>query len=85
LNLTVLKSEFEVGETLTWPAGLAVPDRSKRLDMEKSRSPHSLRKRTVKRRYRLFMLTEASHPLYRVSGLEILGVLALVLTVVWFF
>ncbi|AFY28608.1 hypothetical protein Cyagr_1442 [Cyanobium gracile PCC 6307] len=53
--------------------------------MEKSRTPQSLRKRTIKRRYRLFTLTEASHPLYRVSGLEILGLLALVLTVAFLF
>lgn len=53
--------------------------------MEKSRSPQGLRKRTIRRRYRLFTLTAASHPLYRVSGLEILGLLALVLTVAYFF
>lgn len=53
--------------------------------MQNPRSPQSLKKRTSKRRYRLFMLTEASHPLYRVSGMEVLGLLALVLTVAYFF
>lgn len=53
--------------------------------MEKSRTHQALRKRTLKRRYRLFMLNEASHPLYRVSGLEVLGLLVLVLTVAYFF
>jgi hypothetical protein len=53
--------------------------------MENSRSRQSLRKRTGKRRYRLFTLTAATHPLYRVSGLEILGLLALVLTVAYLF
>lgn len=53
--------------------------------MENSRSPQSLRTRTSKRRYRLFRLTEATHPLYRVSGLEILGLLVLVLIVAYVF
>jgi hypothetical protein len=55
------------------------------LKMEKSRTAQSLRTRAGKRRYRLFRLTEASHPLYRVSGLEILGLLALVITVATLF
>ncbi len=52
--------------------------------MQKRQSTQKLRKRTSKRRYRLFTLAEDSHPLYRISGVELLGVLILVLIVAYF-
>ncbi|WP_254965948.1 MULTISPECIES: hypothetical protein [unclassified Cyanobium] len=51
--------------------------------MPKPQSAQKLRKRTIKRRYRLFTLAEASHPLYTISGTEILGVVLLILIVAY--
>jgi hypothetical protein len=53
--------------------------------MRKPRSPQSLSKRSIKRRFRLFTLAEASNPLFRVSGMEILALLILVLIVAYIF
>lgn len=52
--------------------------------MQKRQSTQKLRKRTIRRRCRLFTLVEASHPLYRITGVEVLGVLILVLIVLYF-
>jgi hypothetical protein len=51
--------------------------------MPKPFSVQKSRKRTVKRRYRLFTLAEESHPLSRVSGMEILAVVLFVLVVAY--
>ncbi len=52
--------------------------------MPKQRPTQTLRQRTLRRRYRLFTLAEGSHPLARISGTEILGVVILVLIVAYF-
>ena len=51
--------------------------------MPKPISAQKVRKRTIKRRYRLFTLAEESHPLTRVSGMEILVVVLFVLVVAY--
>jgi len=53
--------------------------------MRKTRPPQNLSKRTIKRRYRLFMLAETSNPFFRVSGWEILALVVLVLVLAYFF
>lgn len=51
--------------------------------MPKPFSTQKLKKRTIKRRHRLFTLAEKSHPLSRVSGIEILVLVLFVLVVAY--
>lgn len=67
-----------------WVSSHLIKDAGLGVAVPKPRPPQNLRTRTIKRRYRLFMLAEVSNPFYRVSRMEILGLPVLVLTVAHF-